>query len=29
MMVRVFGFGSLRPALSVTVRVAVNIPGVE
>ena len=28
-MVRVFGDGSLRPALSVTVRVATNMPGVE
>src|SRR6266480_4715046 len=29
MTVRVFGDGSLRPALSVTVRVATNVPGVE
>ena len=29
MMVRVFGDGSFRPALSVTVRVATNMPGVE
>ncbi len=28
-MVRVFGDGSLTPALSVTVRVATNMPGVE
>ena len=29
MMVRVVGDGSLRPALSVTVSVATNVPGVE
>jgi hypothetical protein len=28
-MVRVFGFGSFRPASSVTVKVTTNIPGVE
>ena len=27
-MVRVFGFGSIRPASSVTVKVTTNVPGV-